>query len=327
MNLDLTDPVFNDERKARSYFEEIRWPSGAVVCPHCGNADGTRIYDIKANLSHKVREGLRECQECGGQFTVMTGSVMESSHLPLTKWALAFRLMASAKKGISAHQMHRTLGVSYKTAWFLCHRIREAMRDDVGGTFGGPGVIVESDETYVGGKPRRYAHNDPVTGRQASKKYPKTAVQVLVERDGARRSRAILLPDPMEGAIKRNLAANIAKGTHLQTDQHKAYLGIERALPGHDLQHSSVDHGRGEYARDGIHSNTAESWNALLKRSIIGSFHHVSAEHLSRYCDEVSFRWDRRDMNDTERAASAIKSGDGKRLTYRRTNQPASEGA
>ena len=122
MSLNLSDPIFTDERKSRSYFEAIRWPDG-VVCPHCGNADQARLYPIKANVMHKVREGLRECQDCHGQFTVMTGSVMESSHLPLTKWALAYRLMASAKKGISAHQMHRTLGVSYKTAWFLCHRI------------------------------------------------------------------------------------------------------------------------------------------------------------------------------------------------------------
>src|SRR5579862_5929240 len=191
MTIDLSDPIFNDERKARTYFEAIRWPHG-VTCPHCGNATSERIYDIKANVAHKVREGLRECQDCGGQFTVMTGSVMESSHLPLTKWALAYRLMASAKKGISAHQMHRTLGVTYKTAWFLCHRIREAMRDLATDQLGGPGKIVEADETYVGGKPRKG------TDGYKTMKDRKTPVSVLVERGG--RARAVPLEQPIDGA-------------------------------------------------------------------------------------------------------------------------------
>jgi transposase-like protein len=304
--IDLTDPIFTYEDKARAWFEAARWPNGPV-CPHCGNADVTRIYDIAANVSHGVREGLKSCQDCLGQFTVMTGSVMESSHLPLAKWALAYRLMASAKKGISAHQMHRTLGISYKTAWFLCHRIRESMRDATGGKLGGRGKIVEADEVYVGGKPRKGTGD----GRK-TKKYRKTPVAVLVERDG--RARAIPMEFPIDGAIKRNLVANVAKGTHIHSDEHRAYQGIERLIEG---EHSAVDHGRGEYARDGVHSNTAESWNALLKRSIYGSFHHVSREHLSRYCDEVSFRWDRKEMNDSERTIAAIKGGDGKRLTYR----------
>ena len=310
MTLDLTDPTFSDEAMARTYFEGIRWPNGPI-CPHCGNADASRIYSIAANVAHKVREGLRECQDCHGQFTVMTGSVMESSHLPLAKWAIAFRLMGGAKKGISAHQLGRTIGVSYKTAWFLCHRIREAMRDVSGDTLGGNGKIVEADETYVGGKPRKG------TDGHKTMKARKTPVAVLVERDG--RARAKVMEWPIDGAIKRNIAASVEKGTHIHSDQHKAYQSIEFELPALGLEHSSVDHTAGEYARDGIHSNTAESWNALLKRSIVGSFHHVSREHLSRYCDEVSFRWDRREIDDTERTAQAIKGGEGKRLTHRRT--------
>src|SRR5262249_33640940 len=144
---------------------------------------------------------------------------------------------------------------------------------------------------------------------------------------GSGRARAKVMEWPIDGAIKRNVAASVAKGTHLHTDQHNAYKNIDQLLPDLDLEHSSVDHTHFEYTRDDVHSNTAESWNALLKRSIYGSFHHVSREHLSRYCDEVSFRWDRRNMNDTERAASAIRNGDGKRLTYRRTNLTPSEGA
>jgi transposase-like protein len=308
-------PTFTDERKTRAYFEEIRWPNG-VTCCHCGNADSARIYPIAANAKAKVREGLYECQDCHGQFTVMTGSVMESSHLPLTKWALAYRLMASAKKGISAHQMHRTLGVSYKTAWFLCHRIREAMRDMSGEQLGGNGKIVEADETYVGGKPRRG------TDGRKSQQDRKTPVAVLVERGG--RARATVMEWPIDGAIKRNIARQIAQGTEMHTDEHKAYKRIEEITGG---MHFSVNHTLNEFAKEDIHNNTAESWNALLKRSIVGSFHHVSREHLSRYCDEVSFRWDRREMNDTERTADAIRNGDCKRLTYRRTNLSASEGA
>jgi len=130
MTVNLTDPIFNDEDKARAYFEQIRWPNG-VTCTHCGNANSARIYAIAANPAKKVRAGLWECQDCHGQFTVRTGGVMESSHLPLTKWALAYRFMASSKKGMSAHQLHRSIGVTYKTAWFMWHRIREAMREDV----------------------------------------------------------------------------------------------------------------------------------------------------------------------------------------------------
>ena len=312
MDMDLTDPIFTDERKAREYFEAIRWPHG-VTCPHCGNADASRIYSITANVSRGVREGLRECQDCHGQFTVRTGSVMESSHLPLSKWAIAFRLMASAKKGISAHQMHRTLGVTYKTAWFLCHRIREAMRDVSGDKLGGPGKIVEADETYVGGKPRKG------TDWRKTRDDRKTPVAVLVERGG--RARAVPVAHPLEGVLKRNIAASVERGTEIHSDQHRAYRNVDKLIDG---THQHVNHWTGEYARDGVHSNTAESWNALLKRSIVGSFHHISREHLSRYCDEVSFRWDRRSMGDTERTAQAIKAGEGKRLTYRRTRREQS---
>jgi transposase-like protein len=279
--VDLSDPTFTDERKAREYFENLRWPHG-VTCPHCGNADSSRIYSIKANKEAKVREGLFSCQECKGQFTVRTGHVMESSHVPLTKWALAYRLMGGAKKGMSAHQLHRTIGVTYKTAWFMAMRIREAMRDVSGDQLGGAGKIVEADEVYIGGKPRK--HSSAIDGRKTIKDR-KTAVAVLVERGG--RARAIPVASPIGGALKRNIVANVARGTELHTDQLMAYRGADRLIDG---THKHVNHTLGEYARDGVHANTAESWNALLERSIVGSFHHVSPEHLARYCDEVSFR-------------------------------------
>ena len=185
MTVNLTDPIFTDEDKARAYFEEIRWPNG-VTCPHCGNANSARIYSIAANAAKKVRAGLRECQDCHGQFTVRTGGVMESSHVPLTKWALAYRLMASSKKGMSAHQLHRMLGVTYKTAWFMAHRIREAMRPIDNGQLGGEGKTVEIDETYVGGLEKnkhRSKRKHAGTGGAG-----KEAVFSLVERGGAVRS-------------------------------------------------------------------------------------------------------------------------------------------
>ena len=304
-SVNLTDPIFRDEDKAREHFEACRWPNGPI-CPHCGTVNEATLVQGKSH-----RPGMYQCNACREPFTVKVGTVMEASHVPYTKWALGFHLMAASKKGVSAHQLHRMLGISYKTAWFLEHRIREAMRDVALPPLGGNNKILESDETFVGGKPRK---NTGLDGRK-TKKYRKTAVQILVERDG--RARAITLPDPMDGAIKRNIAANVAKGTHIHSDQHKAYQSIEYDLPKLELQHSSVDHGRGEYARDRVHSNTAESWNALLKRSIYGTFHHISREHLSRYCDEISFRWDRRGIDDTARAAQAIKGAGGKRLTYR----------
>jgi transposase-like protein len=203
MSINLTDPIFTDEDKAREHFEAARWPNGPV-CPHCGNADSSRFYEIAANPKHGVRAGLRQCKECGQQFTVLTGSVMEGSHVPLTKWALAFRLMASAKKGISAHQLHRTIGVTYKTAWFMCHRIREAMRDVSGDKLGGEGKVVEADELWVGGKPRKGQKG------RTRKDDNKTPVAVLVERGKGGRVRATVVGKPLGGILKRNIAANVA---------------------------------------------------------------------------------------------------------------------
>jgi transposase-like protein len=306
--MNLTDPIFTDEHKAREFIEATRWPNGPV-CPHCGCTD--KVYRLNGE-SH--RDGLIYCNNCAGSFTATTGTVMESSHVPLHKWVLAYRLMSSAKKGISAHQIHRTIGVSYKTAWFMCHRIRESMRDTSGDMLGGPGKIVEADEVYVGGKPRKG------TDGQATKADRKTPVAVLVERGG--RARAKVVSHPLDGALISNIVTNVERGTEMHTDEHKSYRRIGKHVGG---LHFSVNHSQGEYAREDIHNNTAESWNALLKRSIVGSFHHVSREHLSRYCDEVSFRWDRRKMDDTERTIQAIRGGEGKRLTYKgpRSAEPA----
>ena len=306
MAVNLTDPTFTDEDKARAYFEAIRWPNGPV-CPHCGNTDVSRIYSIAANPKHKVRVGLRECQDCHGQFTVRTGSVMESSHVPLTKWALAYRLLASAKKGISAHQVHRTIGVTYKTAWFMTMRIREAMREIDPMPIGGKGKTVEADETYVGGKPRKGSGKHK-SGR-GTRKVP---VVALVERGGP--ARAMSTEDAKAKTLTKIVRTHVDKNSKFMTDEWRPYLTVGREFKG---GHHRVEHGAGIYAEGDKHVNTAESFFALLKRGIVGSFHHVSPQHLDRYCDEFSFRWSRRKIEDAERAAQAIKGGDGKRLTYR----------
>ena len=299
--VNLTDPIFHDEEAARVHFERIYWPLGPV-CPHCGVINEATLVKGKSH-----RPGMYQCNACREPFTVKIGTVMEASHIPFAKWALGFHLMAASKKGMSAHQFWRLLGFgSYKTAWFMCHRIRDAMRDVSGDKLGGSGKIVEADETYVGGKPRKG------TSGRATQADRKTPVAVLVERGG--RARAIPVEQPLGGVLKRNIVANVARGTEIHSDQHKAYRRIGELIGG---THQHVNHTLQEYARDGVHSNSAESWNALLKRSIVGSFHHVSREHLARYCDEVSFRWDRREMTDSNRTIAAIKGAEGKRLTYR----------
>lgn len=298
--VNLTDPIFHDEEAARVHFERIRWPDGPI-CPHCGVVNEATLVKGKSH-----RPGMYQCNACREPFTVKIGTVMEASHIPFAKWALGFHLMAASKKSMSAHQLGRMLGVTYKTAWFMAHRIREAMRDVSGDKLGGSGKIVEADEVYIGGKPRKG------TDGKATKMDRKIPVAVLVERGG--RARAIPVSHPLQNVLKQNIRENVKAGTIMHTDQHKAYRGLHRMT---GAAHLHVNHTAGEYARGDVHSNTAESWNALLKRGIVGSFHHVSPEHLARYCDEFVFRWDRRKIEDAERTIEAIKGANGKRLTYR----------
>jgi transposase-like protein len=216
--MNLTDPIFTDEAKAREHFEALRWPNGPY-CPHCGETE--RVYRLHGK-SH--RPGLIHCNSCDHSFTVTTGSVMESSHVPLNKWALAFWLMCSSKKGISAHQLHRTLNVTYKTAWFMAHRVREAMRPldpDAGGQLGGTNKVVEVDETYVGGKARNRKNHVP----------PKEAVASLVERDGRVRSRHV--PTVNGQTLKPFLKAEIDKASYVITDDSTVYPPITGDFAGH----------------------------------------------------------------------------------------------
>jgi transposase-like protein len=302
--MNLTDPIFTDEIKAREHFEAIRWPDGPY-CPHCGETE--HVYRLNGK-SH--RSGLVHCNACNEAFTVTVGTVMERSHVPLHKWALAFRLLCSGKKGFSAHQLHRTLGVSYKTAWFIGHRIREAMRpnaEEADDPLGSANKVVEVDETYVGGKARNRKNHVP----------PKEAVVALVERNGRVRSHHV---SSVNGAtLKPILKAEIDKASYVMTDDSTVYPPIPSDFGGH----GTVNHSIEEYVRDEFwHTNTVESYFSILKRGVIGTYHHVSAEHLKRYLGEFDFRHNERialGVDDTQRTAKAIKGAAGKRLTYRPT--------
>jgi transposase-like protein len=302
MSVDFTNPIFTDEDKAREHLEALRWPDGPF-CSHCGSVNVHRLE----GKSH--RKGLIQCNGCALTFTVMVGSVMERSHIPLCKWVLAFYLMNSSKKGISAHQLHRMLGVTYKTAWFLAHRVREAMKPSNPSPLGGEGKIVEADETAVGGKSKNRAFR--------KKAIKKQIVVSLIERGGGARS--ILVAEGKRGRVRDLrpfMVTNASRKSRLMTDKDKNFVRIGEEFAEHD----SVDHHRAEYARGDVHTNTVEGFFSIFKRGVIGVYHHVSDAHLNRYLAEFDFRYSNRaklGVNDGERAARAIKGAQGKRLTYR----------
>jgi transposase-like protein len=299
MAINLTDPVFTDEIKAREHLEAIRWPDGPY-CPHCGETE--KVYRLNGK-SH--RAGLLHCNSCHEAFTVTVGTVMERSHVPLNKWVLAYRLMASSKKGFSAHQLHRTLGVTYKTAWFMAHRIREAMREINPEPLGGEGKFVESDETFTGGKAKNRAYAAPP---------PKEAVMTLIERGG--KARSFHVPEVTAVTLKPIIVDAIAKDSHFRTDESGVYWSVGEQF----ASHKTVVHSIGEYVRGDAHTNTTEGYFSIFKRGIYGTYHHVSQTHLKRYLCEFDFRYNERialGVDDTERAAEAIRGAAGKRLTYR----------
>ncbi len=292
---------YSDETKARELFESIRWPNGPV-CPHC-KCDDVYTLKSKETTKRKVRPGLYSCAACRKPFTATMGTVLEDSHLPLSKWLMAFYILCSSKKSISAHQMHRMLGITYKTSWFMCHRIRHVMRPNsdtpkLTGT-------VEVDETFVGGK------GDPRT-----KLLRKTPVVALVQRDGVMRTAVV------SNVTQKNLKAAIAecvdKGATINTDDSTVYRNKLKDYARHDV----VVHSKFEYVRhnpDGTYSgvNHCESFFSLLKRGVVGSWHHVSREHLPKYANEFEFRWNHRKVSDGERMVAAVGMTEGKRLTYK----------
>lgn len=318
----FNEPRYNNAEAAREHLESVRWPNGPV-CPHCGAVDRISKLNGKAH-----RAGVYDCGHCRDQFTVTVGTVFERSKISLDKWLLAASLMAASKKGISSKQIERMLGVTYKTAWFMTHRLREAMKHS-GGVFGTNGGTIEADATYVGGKEKN---------RHRSKRNPKNiggigkeCVFSLVERGGGVRS--FHIPSVNVANLKPIIEAQINAGKiHLMTDGERPL----RALKPMFASHETVNHEAGEYVRGDVHSNTVEGFFAILKRGIVGTFHHVSAKHLQRYVTEFDFRYNHRETkvkvtgkwvkaghSDAERTTALLKGISGKRLTYRRIDSPA----
>jgi transposase-like protein len=299
---DLTNPIFQDKNKARKHLESIRWADGRF-CPHCGATEGTSFVRGK-----KHRPGLYYCNSCQKQFTVTVGTVFERSKVPLNKWMLAFHLMASSKKGISAHQLHRMLGVTYKTAWFMAHRIRESMKDDAPEPMGGPGGSVEADETYFGTKDK-YRGKSKAEKKGLSKKM---SVVSLVS-GGKSRTFAVARADAL--TVRQILVTNVDRATALHTDESRLYdkTGEEFAA------HKTIIHARNQYVGpDGETTNHVENYFSVFKRGMRGVYQHCKEKHLQRYLNEFDFRYNARDIDDVERRDKALAGAEGKRLTYRR---------
>lgn len=308
MSSALTAPHMINEEAAYAYVEARIWPNGPV-CPHCGGYE--KIYAIKANTAKRVRYGLKKCGQCRQQFTVKVGTIFEQSHVPLNLWLQAMYLLCSSKKGISTQQLHRTLGVTLKTAWFMSHRIREAMKVEGADPMGGPGIIVEADETFLGRDPTMFVSGKGWVGGSGQKK-----IVTLVERGG--RARSIKVERLTKGEIVRALEAADRKSV-LATDeaQHYRRLGTEFA------RHLTVEHGAGEYVsrlNPLAHSNTVEGYFSIFKRGMRGIYQHCGEQHLHRYLAEFDFRYSNRvalGVDDKARADLALAGIVGKRLTYR----------
>jgi transposase-like protein len=301
----LSNPIFQDANLAREWLEGHLWPDGPV-CGYCGTI----------NKAGKIatRPGYYQCnsKECRKQFTVMVNTIFERSHIPLNKWLMAAFLICSSKKGISAHQMHRMLGISYKSTWFMMHRIREAMADNTFlGPIGGQNKVVEGDESYIGGKAKNRAYREPS---------PKKAVFLLVERGGS--VRTFHIPTVSAKTLGPIIEQQVHKATMMMADDSPIYPGITKRL---EITHGTVNHSANEYVRAHFwHTNSCENYFSILKRGIIGVYHHVSEAHLHRYTAEFDFRYSNRSglgVNDEARAGKLLKGVVGKRLTYRRPDR------
>lgn len=310
----LSKPYFHDEAAAFAYVEGLIW-NGEPSCPHCGVVGrayalkNVRSKPSKKNPEGVVRYGLKKCGACRQQFTVRKGTIFEESHLPLHKWLQAIYLMCSSKKGISALQLQRTLEVQYNTAWFLAHRIREAMRSGDLTPFGMGGGIVEVDETYIGREP-----NTPVTRGGAHK----MKVLSLIDRETGR-ARSIVMDNVNSNTVTAIVSENLSKEARLVTDEATFYLRVGKTV----ANHGAVNHKRGEYVSPcdrEIHTNTVEGFYSIFKRGMRGVYQHCSKKHLHRYLAEFDFRYTNRSATgceDQERAMRALVGGIGKRLTYR----------
>ena len=308
--MDITDPIYSDKDKAREHLEKLLWPQGPF-CPHCGNADPDRITKLEGK---STRPGVYKCNECEKPFSVTVGTVFESSHVPLNKWLYATHKLNSGKKGTSAHQLHRELGVSYKTAWFMAHRIREAMKPTNPDPIGGEGKVVEADETHVGGSARNRAY--------VKKSPKKKIVMALVERGGAVRS--VHIPQVTARTLRPIIVKIASRKSRFMTDEGQWYVRVGDEF----ASHHTVNHWQKEYVRGDAYTNTAENYFSILKRGIYGVYQHVSEAHLHRYLAEFDFRYSNRaklGVTDGERAAKTLRGIQGKRLTYRGPRQATHE--
>lgn len=287
----LSGTHLNDEKSAYEYLAKLRWPDG----PRCVRCHAEKVYTLNVAGSKRV---VLKCGKCRKQFSATVGTIFEDSHIPLTKWFTALQLVCSSKKGISAHQLHRMLGITYKSAWFMEHRIRYAMtHSPFSGKLGG---IVEADETYIGGKEKR------ATGRSK-----KTPVFALVERQG--RVRSFALSSVTSKNLREIIRENVHTESRMMTDEFKGYRGLKKEF----ADHQTINHSRGHYVRGDVTTNTIEGYFSLLKRGLNGTYHHVSKHHLHRYLAEFDFRYNARKEDDATRAALAVKGAEGKRLQYR----------
>lgn len=330
---DLTNPLFTDEDAAWAHYESLRWPDGPI-CPKCGSVDNAtrlankttrrvrKLKDGTTKVAEWTRRGVHKCKDCGSQFTATIGTIFEDSHIPMHKWLLATHLMCASKKGMSAAQLHRMLGFgSYRTAWFMAHRIREAMAErgslpPLGGS--GSGGIVEADETYHGKveNPTEYTTKGHKFRRSKAGKGPsnKRAIVALIERGG--KARVFHVATANRASVERIVRENVSKGARLHTDESRLYGRV-----GHEFSaHERVKHSAREYVRDDIHTNTAEGFFGLFKKGFNGVYQHCAEKYLHRYLSEYEYRFNTRTklgITDKERATLALQRTAGKRLTLR----------
>lgn len=310
---DLTNKIFTDKNAARKHLEATRWADGRF-CPHCGEAKKTSFVRGK-----KHRPGLYYCNSCKKQFTVTVGTVFERSKVPLNKWLLATHLLTSSKKGMSAHQLHRMLGVTYKTAWFMAHRIREAMKDDNPAPMGNPGGSVQADETYIGKKAeQRTTRWDGLPYKTGSRGPANKRAVVSLIKDG--KARTFHVKRANANTVRQILVTNVDRDTELHTDESRIYTRVGKEF----AAHRTVNHTAGQYVGPvGEGTNKVENYFSIFKRGMKGVYQHCAEKHLQRYINEFDFRYNSRDISDTERRDKALQGIEGKRLTYRRTDLEA----